>query len=106
MTAEPEGLRIDSIIHKATIDVDEEGTVATAATVMLAPSAARFGIKIPSRIPIFRADHPFLFLLMDANTGIILFIGKFMVPIGPTREKNSYISPIKTLAARFWGRQW
>jgi len=94
----PQGLRIDSIIHKATIDVDEKGTVATAATALLTRSLR----AIP--FPVFRADHPFLFLLRDVNAGIILFIGKLMVPIGPTRKRNTYISSIKTLAARFWGR--
>jgi serpin B len=98
MTADPQGLRIDSIIHKATIDVDEKGTVATAATALLTRSLR----AIP--FPVFRADHPFLFLLRDVNAGIILFIGKLMVPIGPTRKRNTYISSIKTLAARFWGR--
>jgi len=100
MTAEPAGLMIDSIIHKAMIDVDEEGTLATAATALLMPTAAPFRITNPPRIPIFRADHPFLFLLRDVNTGIILFIGRFVAPIGPEGKRSSFIPLIKTLTNR------
>lgn len=76
MTDDPRGLKIESIIHRATIDVDEKGTVAVAATMvgmLLGP---------PPSLPVFRADHPFIFLLRDVNTGIILFIGKLEIPSG------------------------
>jgi serpin B len=60
---------ISWVVHQALISVDEEGTEAAAAT----------GIgRILSRNPPFdfRADHPFLFLLRDKETGAILFMGR------------------------------
>jgi serpin B len=54
---------IEVFLHKACVDVDEEGTEATAAT------AVFFMDGTPV---IFNADHPFLFLIRDDSTGIIL----------------------------------
>ena len=71
-------LFISAVIHKAYVDVNEEGTEAAAATAVT--------IKLtsigPARIPIFRADHPFLFLIRDNHSGSILFIGRVMNPKG------------------------
>jgi serpin B len=70
---------ISAAIHKAYIDVDEEGTEAAAATaVMIAGMAMR---QAPPQPPIvFRADHPFLFLLRDNSSGAILFLGRLTDP--------------------------
>jgi serpin B len=62
-------LYIFAVIHKAYVDVNEEGTEAAAAT----------GAG-PSRTPVFRADHPFLFLIRDNRSGSILFLGRVMNP--------------------------
>ncbi len=71
-------LFISAVIHKAYVDVNEEGTEAAAATAVT--------IKLtsigPSRTPVFRADHPFLFLIRDNHTNSILFIGRVMNPNG------------------------
>jgi serpin B len=68
-------LFISAIIHKAYVDVNEEGTEAAAATAVVV------GItSAPSRPPVFRADHPFLFLIRDNQSGGILFIGRLMNP--------------------------
>ncbi len=65
-------LMISAVIHKAFIDVNEEGTEAAAATaVMMVGASAR-----PAAPPVeFRADHPFLFLIRHDPTGSILFMG-------------------------------
>jgi serpin B len=64
---------ISAVLHKAYVDVKEEGTEAGAATVVtLAPG--------PSERFTFRADHPFLFLIQENRTGSILFIGRVMDP--------------------------
>jgi len=64
-------LAISAVIHKAFIDVNEEGTEAAAATaVMMVGSAFRPGQPIQ-----FRADHPFLFMIRHEPTGSILFMG-------------------------------
>ena len=72
-------LQIGPTIHKAFIQVDEQGTEAAAATAMIQPIIS--GIpKIRPKLPTFKADHPFLFLIQDLKTGTILFIGKVMDP--------------------------
>ncbi len=69
-------LFISAVIHKAFVNVDEEGTEAAAATaiVMGVTSAG------PEQTPVFRADHPFLFIIRDNQSGSILFIGRVMNP--------------------------
>ena len=69
-------LFISAVIHKAYVDVNEEGTEAAAAT-GVTMKLTSFG---PSETPVFRADHPFLFLIRDNNSGGILFIGRVMDP--------------------------
>jgi len=71
-------LYIAAVIHKAFVDVNEEGTEAAAATavVMALKSAFR-----PEKPVVFRADHPFLFLIRDRRSGSILFIGRVVNPL-------------------------
>jgi serpin B len=72
--ASAENLRLTGVIHKAFIDVDEVGTEASAATAVVA--AGTKSIRPFS----FRADHPFLFLIRDTQTGSILFLGRVTDP--------------------------
>jgi serpin B len=75
-----ESLYISAVLHKAYVDVNEEGTEAAAATaVVMAPTAAREAPR-PPPIPVFRADHPFLFLIRDTKAGSILFMGRLSDP--------------------------
>lgn len=68
-------LSVGFAIHKAFVDVNEEGTEAAAAT------GIGVGVtSVPSPPPVFRADHPFVFLIQDDKTGLILFIGKVVDP--------------------------
>jgi len=69
-------LAIGSVAHRAVIEVDEKGTVAAAATAII----IKRGPKTPSH-PMFRADHPFLFLVRDLRTGSILFMGRLIDPL-------------------------
>ncbi len=69
-------LKISKVIHQANCDVTEEGTVAAAATAVVMALRGRG----PSSPPVFRADHPFLFLIRDTKTGAILFLGRFVQP--------------------------
>jgi len=63
-------LFIDSVFHKAFVAVNEEGTEAAAATAVV---MARLSMEQET---IFRADHPFLFVIRDNATGGILFMGR------------------------------
>jgi len=69
-------LLLSSVRHKAFVDVSEEGTEAAAATGV---GVARVAMKMPPRT-VFRADHPFLFLIRDTRSGAILFEGRVMNP--------------------------
>jgi len=76
--ATSEQLFITSALHKAYVDVNEEGTEAAAVT------AIRVGATSvdPNPPPVFTfvADHPFVFVIQDDSTGNILFIGKMSNP--------------------------
>jgi serpin B len=70
-------LLISEVVHKAFVDVNEEGTVAAAATAVIMSR----GIKPRQPDPkIFKADHPFLFMIRDRATNTILFLGRVMDP--------------------------
>jgi serpin B len=69
-------LHLTHAIHKALVHVDEEGTEAAAATAIVGGTASEFG---PPPIT-FRADHPFLFLIRDQKSGVILFMGRVTNP--------------------------
>jgi serpin B len=72
-------LFIGAVIHKAYIRVDEEGTEAAAATGVHMTLSAEMAPETP--IPVFRVDHPFLFLIRDNRTGSILFLGRMTNPV-------------------------
>ncbi len=74
MNAEDQ-LFIDMVIHQAFIEVNEKGTEAAAATGV--------SIKLSAAAPphkTFRADHPFMFLIRDVDTGLIMFMGRVTDP--------------------------
>jgi serpin B len=68
---------IDAVLHKAYVVVNEKGTEAAAATAVIMNT---FTTSIPEPPPVFRADHPFLFLIRDDVSGSILFLGRVMSP--------------------------
>jgi serpin B len=69
-------LYISETIHQANIEVNEEGATATATTAVV--MALR---GLPQEYQ-FHANHPFIFLLRENTTGIILFIGRVLNPAG------------------------
>jgi serpin B len=72
-------LKITAVRHQAFINVDEKGTEAGAAT------AATVGLRA-FRLPdaSFLADHPFLFVLRDRTSKVILFLGQLLEPEVPS----------------------
>ncbi len=70
-------IEISNVVHKAFVDVSEQGTEAAAATGIGMRATA---MRMPEQPVIFRADHPFLFLIRDAGSGTMLFIGRLMNP--------------------------
>jgi serpin B len=68
-------LFIKAVLHKAFLEVNEEGTEAAAATAVV------MTIKgLPQPHHVFRADHPFLFLIRENSTGSVLFMGRVVDP--------------------------
>jgi serpin B len=68
-------LYISMAVHQAFIKVDEKGTEAAAATGVTMETSS-----MPISQYTFRADHPFVFLIYDDNTGLILFMGQVVDP--------------------------
>ena len=69
------GLFVDDALQKTYVDVNEEGTEAAAVTVI--DTAAVSGPPAP---PKFVADHPFIFIIQDDESGAILFMGRLSDP--------------------------
>lgn len=73
----PRWLYVAAAVQKAWVQVNEEGTEAAAATAVV------MNIRCaPEPSPVFRADHPFVFLIMDRATRSILFCGRVVDPNG------------------------
>ncbi|KAM6385654.1 serpin E3 [Alca torda] len=70
--SEQDSLYLSEAIHRAEIEVTEDGTKASGTTAMV--------LLKRSRTPIFKADRPFTFFLRQANTGSVLFIGRVTNP--------------------------
>jgi serpin B len=77
MSGSPE-LAISEVVHKAFVDVNEQGTEAAAATAVV---MMRMSVAVGPEAT-FRADHPFLFMIRDARSGSILFQGRVTNPKG------------------------
>ncbi|XP_074365773.1 serpin-ZX-like [Apium graveolens] len=79
MVHDPTPLYVSKMYHKSFIEVDESGTEAAAATV----AVMGFGCGL-TRIEELRidfvADHPFLYVIRENNTGIVQFIGQVLNP--------------------------
>ena len=72
-------LCISSVFHKAWVEVNEQGTEAAAATALIAATSSAASEPRP-RPPVFRADHPFLFIIRQVRSGRILFMGRLSNP--------------------------
>ena len=77
MTGKPD-LKIDQVYHQAFVEVNEAGTEAAAATAVV---MSEKGISMDFDKPkVFKADHPFLFLIRERETGTVLFLGRVTDP--------------------------
>ena len=73
-----EALKIENVVHKTALKMDEVSTKAAAATAI---GMARItSIGMPDPVNVFRADRPFLVLIRDNQTGLILFMGRVNDP--------------------------
>lgn len=70
-------LAISEIIHSAVVETDEHGSEAAAATAVVMADGGR---RIEKEPIVFRADHPFLFFILEESTGGVLFMGRVAAP--------------------------
>lgn len=66
-----EDLYVSQVLHKAKIEVDEQGTKAAAVTTIVTNDGAAPMEEEPI---VFVADHPFIYVIQDTRTGMILFM--------------------------------
>ena len=76
MHTSTEKLYISEVLHKAFVEVNEEGTEAAAATAVVVKTASA-AVDPPKK---FTADRPFLFLIRHTPTNTVLFLGRFEKP--------------------------
>jgi serpin B len=69
-------LAIGQVIQKAFLRIDEKGTEAAAATGVTIEATS----PPPHPLPLFRADHPFLFVIRERESGALLFLGRVTTP--------------------------
>ncbi len=74
-TSENGGLYLSQVIHKTFISVTEKGTKAGAATAVIVGDGAA-----PGEPKVVTLDRPFVYLLVDAESGTPFFIGTMMDP--------------------------
>ncbi|XP_077209580.1 serpin B10-like [Paroedura picta] len=67
-------LYLSEVYHKAFIEINEEGTEASAAT------AAVVTTRTSQEPLVFKANHPFVFFIRHNKTKSILFFGRFCTP--------------------------
>ncbi|GIY06908.1 serpin B6 [Caerostris darwini] len=65
-------LSVSDVVHKAVVEVNEEGTVAAAAT------AVMINKRCMVHEPEFTVNHPFLFMIIDTKSNVNLFTGKIV----------------------------
>src|SRR5262249_42632084 len=95
-------LAIDQVMHRAMIDVYEDGTEAAAATAITIVRTSAALSPEP-----FRVDRPFLFYIVDDATGAILFQGPVVDPregrggpVSPRRRRGARPAPLAAAAFR------
>ena len=75
MGSNPDGYYIDQVIHAAKLEVNEKGTEAAAATAVSLPPAS--SAEPPREGITLVLDRPFLYGIIDLQTGVPLFLGTY-----------------------------
>lgn len=84
-------LHLAEVFHKAVVEVDEKGTEAAAATAaVIALTSAQIEPEPPT---VFRADHPFVFIIRDVRSGAILFMARVTEPAAGGSAASAHGSP-------------
>ncbi|XP_047088029.1 serpin-ZX-like [Lolium rigidum] len=73
-------MSVSSVFHKSFVEVNEEGTEAAAASASVVRMCKSLRAKPPTKVD-FVADHPFIFVIREDTTGVVLFIGHVVNPV-------------------------
>ncbi|KAL5716503.1 hypothetical protein ACHQM5_018184 [Ranunculus cassubicifolius] len=76
----PGDITVSKVFHKAQIEVNEEGTEAATVTAITMTTQGSASYRAPTPVD-FIADHPFMFMVREDQTGIVLFMGHVMNPL-------------------------
>jgi len=93
-------LSIDSVRHEAVVAVNETGTTAAGATVITIISSVYI---VPT---LFQADHPFVFLIRDTNSGSILFMGQVNDPTAGSATRMTTARPLLKVTGGTYGNNY
>jgi serpin B len=74
-----QALYVSDVVHGANLTVDEQGTVAAAATAVIVRATSA-----PLKVETVTVDRPFLFAVRDVSTATVLFVGQVTNPTVPT----------------------
>jgi serpin B len=74
--SDSEGIFIAKVVHKAVVEVGEEGTEAAAATAVINNNRNSV-IDFPIDVPVFNCNKPFIFIIHENQNNTILFVGKY-----------------------------
>jgi serine protease inhibitor len=89
ITKAKDGLKIDKVIHKTFLKVDEEGTEAAAATALVMAT----GAGAPRPVPEIKINRPFIFWIKDTKTGVNLFMGRIINPDPKSKITKLKVTP-------------
>jgi serpin B len=84
---------LGTILHRATVDVNEDGTEAAAGTAVGMGKTAKLWRSPPK---VFKVDHPFLFFIVDETTGAVLFQGRVSDPRAASTPPGTATEPQKS----------
>ncbi|XP_011301085.1 serpin B3 isoform X2 [Fopius arisanus] len=76
---QPDRVHLGDAVHRAKIELNEEGTTAAAATAIFSFRSSR-----PAEPAVFKANHPFIYLLYDKESKSIIFSGIYRTPTTPS----------------------
>ncbi|KAG8055294.1 hypothetical protein GUJ93_ZPchr0001g29945 [Zizania palustris] len=77
----PERTLVSAVFHESFVEVNEEGTEASAATAVLVAAGCAMTPPAPVQTVDFVADHPFMFLIRDELCGVLVFAGQVTNPL-------------------------
>ncbi|KAM0870744.1 hypothetical protein ACQ4PT_039817 [Festuca glaucescens] len=74
-------LVVSAVFHQAFVEVNEEGTEAAAATAIVGGFTCAPLMRTPVEVMDFVADHPFMFLIKEDLSGVVVFAGQVAKPL-------------------------